>query len=260
MAAKPWADGPLAMIPSPVFLTKKHDMWTSGASHMCIVHNAIFRGYNTIYHQASHVADADKTDFIGYCLVWHKFVRTHAENEEASLFPRAEGILDDDTIFKHAHEEHNAFMPGITQFYDYLQSLKTPKDFSAAKLITIMEAFQDAFEAHFKAEVLLIAGLADHPNALKVGSPEELKSGRDFDAKEGMALLGSGPTDVIPFFLFNIDRAYEGGLWKDWPPIPAPVRWTLVGTARVLHSGWWKFASCNPDGYRKDLYATVNDS
>lgn len=60
-------------------------MFTSGSSHMCMVHNSIFRGYNYIYQQAPHVTEADKADFVGYSLTWWKFVTTHAENEEESL-------------------------------------------------------------------------------------------------------------------------------------------------------------------------------
>jgi hypothetical protein len=120
----PWADGPLALIPTPVFLTKKvsivlvmiencwkyfskqHDVFTSGASHMCMVHNSIFRGYNSIYQQAPNVKEADKADFIGYCLTWHKFLKTHAENEEAGLFPKTEELLEDKTLWEESHKEH----------------------------------------------------------------------------------------------------------------------------------------------------------
>lgn len=73
---------------------------------MAMVHNSIFRGYNTIYHQASHVKDVDKADFVGYCLTWYKLVHTHAENEEAGLFLRTEELLGDETIFVESHEEH----------------------------------------------------------------------------------------------------------------------------------------------------------
>lgn len=76
---------------------------------MCMMHNAMFRGYNYIYHQAPHVAEADKADFIGYCLAWHKFLKTHAENEEAGLFVETEKLLEDKTIFAESHEEHGAF-------------------------------------------------------------------------------------------------------------------------------------------------------
>jgi hemerythrin superfamily protein len=63
-----------------------------------MVHNSIFRGYNSIFHQATHVTEADKSDFIGYCLTWHKVLKMHAENEETNLFPRTKELLEDKTI------------------------------------------------------------------------------------------------------------------------------------------------------------------
>jgi hypothetical protein len=86
-------------------------MFTSGASHMCMVHNSLFRGYNSIYHQAPHVTEADKPAFIGYCLTWHKFLKTHADNEDVSLFPKTEELLEDSTIFLESHREHGMSYP-----------------------------------------------------------------------------------------------------------------------------------------------------
>ena len=71
-----------------------------------MVHNSIFRGYNSIYNQAPHVADADKPAFIAYCLTWHKFLKSHADNEDTSLFLKIQELLDDKTIFEKSHEEH----------------------------------------------------------------------------------------------------------------------------------------------------------
>jgi hypothetical protein len=73
---------------------------------MCMVHNSIFRGYNSIYHQAAHVTEADKPDFVGYCQAWYKFLKTHADNEESGLYPRTEKLLDDATIWEASHKEH----------------------------------------------------------------------------------------------------------------------------------------------------------
>jgi hypothetical protein len=242
------------------------------------MHNSIFRGYNSIYHQALHVVDADRTDFICYCLTWHKFVIAHAENEETSLFVRVETLLDDSTIFEESHKEHgeskrgphapknhiqnqsthtaeDAFMPGLQEFHDYLKALKSPQDFSGARLLSIMAGFQETFESHFRAEIATIAKLAEHPKTLPPGSKEELAVTQDFDSKEGKALIGSGLMDVVPFFLFNMDREFEDGLWKDWPPIPKPVRWALTRGATLFNSGCWRFASCDSDGRPRELYA-----
>ena len=63
--------------------------------------------------------------------------------------------------------------------------------------------------------------------------------------------------DVLPFFLMNLDAEYEEVMWRDWPPMPAPVRWGLVNLAGSVHWGWWKFTSCGSDGRRGELYALV---
>ncbi|OAQ88871.1 hemerythrin HHE cation binding domain-containing protein [Purpureocillium lilacinum] len=259
---KPWADAPLALIPTPTFLTNKTDMWTEGASHMCNLHNAIFRGYNSMYLQAPHVRDADKADFLGYCRTWSKFVRTHADKEEGELFPDAERLLKDE-VFKHTHEEHgrshplfNAFIPALNEFHEYLESVKaTPSQFSTARMLELMAAFEKPFEEHFRSEIDTIAALAAHPNTPREGTPEAATAKSRFDAWGRRSVLTGGVTDVSMFFLFNLDRGYEGGLWSDWPEVPAALRWALTRTLGGWHSGWWRFASCDADGRPRELYA-----
>lgn len=73
---------------------------------MALLHNSIFRGYNSIYLQAPHVQDADKADFIGYALTWFKFVKSHHDDEEESLFTKVEELLDDKKVFEETHKEH----------------------------------------------------------------------------------------------------------------------------------------------------------
>jgi hypothetical protein len=149
-------------------------------------------------------------------------------------------------------------MLGIAKFQDYLVNLKSPSDFSGVKLLEIMASFQEPFEAHFRSEISTIAGLAHHPRTPKEGSAEEKATAAAFDKREGNSLIKSGVTDVLPFFLFNFDREYEGGLWTNWPPIPGPVRWMLMRGAKALHPGWWKFASCDAAGRRTALYAVLD--
>jgi hypothetical protein len=76
---------------------------------MCLLHNAIFRGFNSIYLQTTHISDTDKADFIGYALTWHKFVKSHHDDEEETLFTKVEELLDDKTIFQETHAEHGWF-------------------------------------------------------------------------------------------------------------------------------------------------------
>ena len=75
---------------------------------MAMLHNCIIRGYNSVWLQAPHVTDGDKADFVGYALTWHKFVKSHHEDEEANLFPKVEGQLRDKGLWSETHLEHGA--------------------------------------------------------------------------------------------------------------------------------------------------------
>jgi len=85
-------------------------MFTTGATHMCLLHNCILRGYNSIWQQAPHVQEADKADFIGYSLTWFKFVKSHHDDEEATLFTKVEELLGDKDVWAETHKEHGAFL------------------------------------------------------------------------------------------------------------------------------------------------------
>lgn len=116
MESKPWADAPLKLITTPQYETKKTDIFTTGATHMALLHNSIFRGYNSIYQQAPHVQDVDKSDFIGYSLTWYRFVKSHHDDEEVSLFTKVEEVLDDKTIWDATHKEHGTRKKQIDPF------------------------------------------------------------------------------------------------------------------------------------------------
>ncbi|KAL2199441.1 hypothetical protein P885DRAFT_31818 [Corynascus similis CBS 632.67] len=253
--SKPWADGPLRLITTPQFQTKKTDIFTSGATHMALLHNSIFRGYNSIYHQAPLVAEKDKADFVGYCLTWYKFVKSHHDDEEATLFTKIEELLKDNTIFEETHKEHESFLEGLAEFEKYLSGLKAPSDFSGEKLLEIMKSFQQPFEQHFHNEIATISKFADHPNAPKQGTPENDAATATFKAWGKSTVTKAGVTDVVPFFLLNLDRTVENGMWANWPPMPAPIRWGLVNLAGAWHSRWWRFASCDAAGQPQELWA-----
>ncbi|KAI1490285.1 hypothetical protein F5X96DRAFT_669834 [Biscogniauxia mediterranea] len=251
---KPWADAPLKLITTPQYETKKTDMFTTGATHMALLHNAIFRGYNSIYQQAPYVKPTDAADFVGYCLTWFKFVKSHHDDEEENLFPKVEEVLDDKTIWEQTHKEHEAFLDGLFEFEKYLASLTSPADFSGTELIRIMTSFQEPFETHFRSEIATIAAMADHPKAPKVGSEEEATASLTFKTWGKSTVTKAGTLDVVPFFLMNLDGTTEDGMWANWPPIPAPIKWGLTNIGGAYHSRWWKFSSC-VGGKPRQLYA-----
>ncbi|KAK6216023.1 hypothetical protein LQW54_003999 [Pestalotiopsis sp. IQ-011] len=251
---KPWADTPIKLITTPQYETKQTDIFTTGATHMALLHNSIFRGYNSIYNQAPHVQPADKSDFIGYALTWHKFVASHHDDEEENLFTKVEEVLGDKNIWSETLKEHEAFLGGLGEFQKYLTSLSSPSAFDGAELQRIMSGFQEPFEHHFHHEIATIAALKDHANAPKPGTPEATEASATFKTWGKTTVTKAGTLDVVPFFLLNLDGTVEDGLWANWPPIPAPIKWGLTNIGGSWHGSWWKFSSCS-NGQPKQLYA-----
>ncbi|CAO2651921.1 Nn.00g002040.m01.CDS01 [Neocucurbitaria sp. VM-36] len=252
---KPWADSPCALVTTPQFATKKDDIFTHGATHMAHIHNAILRGYNSIYLQAPHVKEVDKPAFIGYALTWYRFVKSHHDDEEAELFPTVEQVLGTKDLWKETHEEHESFLGGLAEYEAYLTNLPTPSAFSGSELCKIMSSFQDAFVHHFHHEITTIASFADLPSAPPPNSPQAQEAALIFKTWGKKTVTKAGTYDVVPFFLLNLDASYEEGNWANWPPMPAPVRWGLVNVAGAVHWGWWKFASCDAQGRPRNLFA-----
>ncbi|KAJ0122567.1 hypothetical protein J7T55_003081 [Diaporthe amygdali] len=260
--SKPWADQPMKLVATPQYETKKTDLFSTGATHMALLHNSIFRGYNSIYLQAPHVQDADKADFIGYALTWFKFVKSHHDDEEESLFTKVEELLDDKNVFEETHKEHESFLPGLAEFNKYLLSVQpNPQSLDSTELLRIMDGFHANFENHFHSEIKTIANLASHPNAPAPDTPAAAEASNTFKTWGKSTVTKAGTTDVVPFFLLNLDRStqFEEGQWANWPPIPAPIKWGLINIGGWINGNYWKFSSCDASGARRELYALQNE-
>lgn len=85
---------------------------------MALLHNSILRGYNSIYQQAPYIQEADKADFIGYSQTWFKFVKSHHDDEEESLFTKVEDLLEDKNVFAETHKEHGTYLIPTTPVRD----------------------------------------------------------------------------------------------------------------------------------------------
>ncbi|KAJ8115887.1 hypothetical protein OPT61_g2577 [Boeremia exigua] len=253
----PWADQPCKLIKTPQYATNKSDIFTTGATHMAHIHNAILRGYNSIYLQGPHLKEADKAAFIGYALTWYKFVKLHHDDEEAELFPKVAEVLHgkDQDIWEETHKEHESFLEGLGNYETYLTRLASPADFDGKELRKIMLTFQVPFEHHFHSEISHISSFASLPSAPAPNSPESDQAAMVFKTWGKKTVTKAGTTDVVPFFLMNLDATYEEGRWANWPPMPAPVRWGLVNVAGSWNWAWWKFASCDSAGIPRELYA-----
>ncbi|KAH0273708.1 hypothetical protein KCU91_g5752, partial [Aureobasidium melanogenum] len=177
-----WADSPCELVHTPQFLSKKEDIWAKGATHMALLHNAILRGFNSIYLQAPHVKVEDYAAFVGYSLTWYRFVKSHHDDEEAELFPKVDDILKEEGIWNETHQEHESFLEGLANFHTYLTDLPLASSFDGTKLVAIMDTFREPFSHHFHHEISTIASFADLTSAPPADSPEASTAAATFKA------------------------------------------------------------------------------
>lgn len=147
------------------------------------------------------------------------------------------------------------FTTATDAFSEYVHGLENPLDMSTERILSLMDAFKVPFEKHFRSEIDTIAALASHPKTPEQGSEAYKAAKNSFDKWGEGAIIRGGITDVVMFFLFNLDRDFEDGLWEDWPEVPGLVRWVGSRVVSRWHGGWWKFASCDANGKLRKLYA-----
>lgn len=152
-----------------------------------------------------------------------------------------------------------SFLGGLNEFNTYLSTLSSPATFSAPALLRIMDSFHAPFEHHFHHEITTLASLSNHPRAPAPESPEAAAASAVFKTWGKRTVTKAGVTDVVPFFLMNLDRTFEEGMWANWPPMPAPVKWGLVNVAGAWYGSWWRFASCDAQGMPRELAALGED-
>ncbi|KAK9428120.1 hypothetical protein V1505DRAFT_358110 [Lipomyces doorenjongii] len=191
---------------------------------MALVHNIIIRGWNT----------------------WYWFVVGHHDSEEAVLFPAIEkatgvkGIMDEDV------KEHAAFHHGLAEMKSYIETrLATPSKYNGDEFVKIFNSFAEAFHSHLTNEPLKLVSLASYNFDMKAIG----------DATTQHALQRYSTTRVLPILWYNLDTKYEGGIWEDFPPLPAPVKWGMVNVMGWWRSNWWRFSSCSASLVeREELY------
>jgi Hemerythrin HHE cation binding domain len=197
---------------------------------MALIHNAILRGFNSIYQQAPHVQPSDYASFIGYSLAWFHFVKSHHDDEEETLFPMVEKVIGKPGIWDETHAEHESFLGGLGKFNEYLTEVQAkPETFDGKKLVALMDGFMEPFNNHFHSEIKTIAALSEggeYPEAATIFK----------DWGKG-TLTKSGYTEGVPFLFLNFDRTFEEGMWKDWPPMPAIIRAAMVRIGSAWHWG-----------------------
>lgn len=245
-----YKDFPLALLSTPKFKTGKNDTFTQEASHMALSHNSLIRGFNGIYQQAPRIGVSDYQDFIGYCLAWHRLVHEHHHYEEIHFFIAIEEATGQKGVMNNEVDQHAAFHGGLDEFKTYLTGLKFMEDeFDSKRLLEIMDSFSEPFYSHLVAEPGALLALS------RFASPnfDLAKIARE-TGKKSVTLDFS--LNVLPIFLLNMEsEEFEGGIWKNFPDVPAPVRFIMKSILPLWRRKQWRFLSCTSDGKRKQLAA-----
>lgn len=122
---------------------------------MCLVHNAMIRGVNTMLNQANYVTSpADIKDFMEYAISFCVMIHEHHECEEVLFFPMIEnatgvpGILDRNVV------QHEEFLPKIHDFDVYCKQVRLEvRNYDAKKFVELIEAFGTLLTTHLTDEI-----------------------------------------------------------------------------------------------------------
>ncbi|MCJ1475920.1 hypothetical protein MMC13_004584 [Lambiella insularis] len=245
-----YADSPLPLLETPKQKTGKTDGFTEEGSHMTISHNVMIRGYNSIIQQAPRLSAADHKDFIAYSMAWHRYVHDHHRYEETLLFPAIEEATGEKGVMDGQAEQHATFHDGLDRFKAYLLTLTGKEaDFSASKLIEIMESFAKPLYDHLAAEPDAIQALA------RFETPEKPIDIVAIALETGKKVVNLDYTlNCLPMFMLNMEvEEFEGGQWSVFPPVPAPVLFIMCKVVPLWRRSVWRFAACDGNRRRKRL-------
>ena len=181
-----YADHPFSLIPTPVFLAnndaKVHnldmpapsivpttnpllqpDMFDKLASEMCLVHNMLIRGLNSIYLQAPHIQPADMKPFANYVLGWCHGLHSHHDGEETMFFPAIEKMTGEPGVMDTNVEQHKRFHDGLEQLQAYAGDVVAGKEaYDGGRVVGIIDAFGPALIQHLNDEIPTILGLRQY--------------------------------------------------------------------------------------------------
>lgn len=215
--------------------------------------------------------DADKQAFVGYAYCWYDAIDAHHTGEEREFFPWIEeaagekGIMDanveqhsecdrlfrprwDSGLLNWVSHHIEIFEKGIEDYGSYLRSLKGKETtLSGERLRSIIDSFGPALHQHLFDEIPSLLALSKYGEKVHLNQLWDRQS-------IGKFTLHSAATR-IPFYLCNLDRTFEDGLWKDFPEVPKLAKNFMGNWVARLNRGYWKFGACTMAGVPKELYA-----
>ncbi|KAF1817441.1 hypothetical protein P152DRAFT_19287 [Eremomyces bilateralis CBS 781.70] len=236
MAPKPWADEPFALLETPSKTMDKSSHYAIVvASEMTHSHNVLIRGLNSIYQQAPLVKNPqDVEDLLFYCQAWVMMVHHHHETEEETLFPDLEEFTQKPGIMAGNQAQHNAFHDGMEKFSEYAKNTK-PDEYKWDEMKAVIDAFAPSLYTHLREEIQTLLDLRQYDS-------DGVKTvwGKTEDAAKG----GKHPhlfEMIMPCVMGNVDKTYEGGIHKEFPPWPFFIPYAVHYWFARSHTGAWRF-------------------
>ncbi|KAH6644840.1 hypothetical protein C7974DRAFT_299676 [Boeremia exigua] len=242
-----WQSGPIPLITTPdsQTSTEDQDQFTHAATEMALVHNCVIRALNCIYIQSPHVPASEHTNFLSFSLATHTGLTLHHDGEESIFFPELQKLTGETTLMQDNIAGHRAFEAPFAAWGAWLNTcLAGTTRFSAARNTALMDAFIPPLTAHLHDEIPTLLALR------RFGAALDLQAMFAREAKTVMG--GMRKRTVLPVFLSNHDRAFEGGMHV-FPPLPAPVVWVLGSVCGRVKAEWWKFGACGFDGVAREV-------
>ncbi len=125
------------------------------ATEMCLVHNCMIRGLNSMLIQAPFISSpTDIKDFLEYALAFCILVREHHNTEEALMFPLIEDATGAEGVMENNVVQHETFIPKLHDFQTYIMQIKLGvRKYDAGKFVKHLESFAGLMTEHLTAEI-----------------------------------------------------------------------------------------------------------
>lgn len=237
--------GPYSLVETPIGKGEPADEWNTAASDMAIIHNVILRAFNAIYLQAPNIPKEKEMDFVRFCQIWAQGLHQHHSHEEDIFFPGIEEASGVKGIMEQNISQHAAFTGGLETFTKYIDDCLAGKEqYDGKKLVAIIDTFGETCAQHLRDEIPSISALRAHPN---------VPVHKLFEKTAARARKDATMTGLNPFLISNLDATFEGGIWKNSPPIPFLVKFLVANTFARRYAGSWEFSTCDMYGNPREL-------
>ncbi|KAH7101328.1 hypothetical protein BKA62DRAFT_703440 [Auriculariales sp. MPI-PUGE-AT-0066] len=243
-----WAEHPFALVVPPEkpteTLSQTDEACYKLAVNMALWHNIFFRGLNSLYNYAPHVANGsvrDKHDLTTFGLVWYNMLEEHHDGEEEILFPALETASGNAGLMAANVEQHKVFHSGFANLKTYLDSViadPAASVFDGTRLQALIDAFAPALLQHLHDEI---------PTLIDYGHQFPAVDVQKINTEFARAMRSRSP-GLVRGFAENLPFMFDGGKWRDHWPRPLKVlasvaKWTFYWPNR----GAWRFAPCSFD-------------